>query len=277
MNVPAIHTSHGGMVTTFCGDCRTVLPTLPDAQYDAAFTDPPYPEIDRPYGRVTEADWLDMMDDVIPQIRRVLKPTGSAIIVLQANSEFVGRTRTWLWKFLAKWGDEWGQVQDLYWWNTKAQPSVHCNRRYGLTRPSVKHLVWLGPPDCWRDQDVLLRPVATSTLSDGRRYDGRLKYQPSGGHVRHKRSIGTPVSRGGSTPFNVFSFGNPGSRTHPGSTPLQLTDRFVRFICPVGGTVIDPFAGHGTTGRAAAASGRHAVLIEKESAYCRAIAGGDGP
>ncbi|GEM_PF-2592440 len=37
--------------------------------------------------------------------------------------------------------------------------------------------------------------------------------------------------------------------------------------CPKGGTVIDPFAGSGTTGDVAAELGRNAVLIELNPVY----------
>ncbi len=39
------------------GDCLDVLPDFADASFDAVITDPPYPEISRDYGRMTEADW----------------------------------------------------------------------------------------------------------------------------------------------------------------------------------------------------------------------------
>ena len=42
--------------------------------------------------------------------------------------------------------------------------------------------------------------------------------------------------------------------------------------CPVGGTVLDPFAGTGTTVVAARQTGRSAVGIEIEARYC-AVAG----
>ena len=41
----------------------------------------------------------------------------------------------------------------------------------------------------------------------------------------------------------------------------------VRLICPPGGTVLDPFAGSGTTGVAAMREGCNAILIERETAY----------
>jgi 16S rRNA G966 N2-methylase RsmD len=41
----------------------------------------------------------------------------------------------------------------------------------------------------------------------------------------------------------------------------------VRLVTPPGGTVLDPFAGSGTTGAAALAEGRRVILIEREAEY----------
>ena len=41
--------------------------------------------------------------------------------------------------------------------------------------------------------------------------------------------------------------------------PVALAERFVRWFCPPGGLVLDPFAGSGTTGHAALAHGRRFV------------------
>ena len=47
------------------GDCRQEMKKLADKSIDLILTDPPYPEIDREYGRMTEAEWHGMMREVV--------------------------------------------------------------------------------------------------------------------------------------------------------------------------------------------------------------------
>jgi DNA modification methylase len=54
---------------------------------------------------------------------------------------------------------------------------------------------------------------------------------------------------------------------HPTVKPLDLMQWLVRLVTPPGGTVLDPFAGTGTTGEAAFREGFRAVLIEREPEY----------
>lgn len=54
-------------------------------------------------------------------------------------------------------------------------------------------------------------------------------------------------------------------QAHPTVKPIGLMRWMVRLTCPPGGTVLDPFAGTGTTGHAARAEGFRAVLIEQDA------------
>lgn len=54
---------------------------------------------------------------------------------------------------------------------------------------------------------------------------------------------------------------------HPTVKPVALMRWLVRLVTPPGGTVLDPFAGSGTTGQAAIEEGFRAVLIEQEEEY----------
>lgn len=67
------------------------------------------------------------------------------------------------------------------------------------------------------------------------------------------------------------SFDRIGSK-HPTVKPVDLMRYLVRLITPPGGTVLDCFAGTGTTGAAAWLEGMNAILIEREPEYQADIA-----
>lgn len=54
---------------------------------------------------------------------------------------------------------------------------------------------------------------------------------------------------------------------HPTVKPTDLMRWLVRLVTPPGGTVLDPFAGSGSTGVACIAEGFDAILIEREADY----------
>lgn len=54
---------------------------------------------------------------------------------------------------------------------------------------------------------------------------------------------------------------------HPTVKPVDLIQYLVRLVTPKGGTVLDPFAGTGTTGEAAFREGMQSILIEREAEY----------
>jgi site-specific DNA-methyltransferase (adenine-specific) len=61
--------------------------------------------------------------------------------------------------------------------------------------------------------------------------------------------------------------GDRADSRHPTIKPVDLMRWLVRLITPPGGTVLDPFAGSGTTGEAAMLEGMGAILIEQDAQH----------
>lgn len=261
--------------TLYLGDCLEIMPQILDSSIDAIFADPPYPYIKRAYGYWAEETWLPMMQEVVRQSRRILKPHGSAIFVLQPNSEKAGRIRPWLWKFMTWCCEEWGIIQDSYWWNVVAIPGGMATH-HGLMRSSLKFCLWLGSPDCYRNQEAVLWDEAFSSkarYATVRANNETRKNGPSG-HSYALMTMGDAAERrGGVTPFNVLPIANTdsqnsaGANGHGAGTPLKLVDWWLRYITKPGNIVLDMFNGSGTTGLAALELGRKYIGIEKESDY----------
>jgi site-specific DNA-methyltransferase (adenine-specific) len=54
---------------------------------------------------------------------------------------------------------------------------------------------------------------------------------------------------------------------HPTVKPTELMRYLLKLVTPPGGTVLDPFMGSGSTGKAAALGGFRFIGIEKERPY----------
>ncbi len=88
------------------------------------------------------------------------------------------------------------------------------------------------------------------------------------------RPAGTPMTGFGDEGSAARFFWSPkaskadrADSKHPTVKPVALMRYLCRLVTPPGGTVLDPFAGSGTTGQAALAEGFDAILIEREAEY----------
>lgn len=75
---------------------------------------------------------------------------------------------------------------------------------------------------------------------------------------------------GSAARFYYAAKANKGDRAgsrHPTVKPVALIRHLVRLVTQPGGSVLDPFAGSGTTAAAAQAEGMDATLIEREAEY----------
>lgn len=85
------------------------------------------------------------------------------------------------------------------------------------------------------------------------REKGRSKWNGGGKHGNYVTPVAAPEG-------------------HPTAKPLSIMRDWVNLFSDPGDTVLDPFAGSGTTLRAAVDNGRKAIGIELNEAYCELIA-----
>ena len=225
------------------GDCLDVLRSMPDAHFDAVITDPPYcsggqfrSEIARP---TTEkyGGWSHSPDET-------RKP--SAFYSAFSGDNKDGRV------FLA-WSREW----------------------MGEAFRVAKDGALIALTTDWRQL-----PAVTDMLQfAGWTWRGMLVWdkkigRPVQGRFRNHIEYVVWGSRGGFTgerevyPGSLHSEAPPTSRhrEHITEKPVGLM-KYVMSVLPSGITVLDPFAGSGTTGVACVETGRHFVGIECEPAY----------
>ena len=90
--------------------------------------------------------------------------------------------------------------------------------------------------------------------------------------VAHKRGGKLAWNEEEGAVSNILRFRPEKNDLHPTMKPTSMVEQFLRVHTMPGDLVIDPFAGSGTTGRAAKDMGRKAVLIELEEKYCEIAA-----
>jgi site-specific DNA-methyltransferase (cytosine-N4-specific) len=254
------------------GDCVKTMQRLPAGSIDQLLTSPPYPRIKREYGSWTERTWLTWMRGVVIAASRTLKPSGSMVFVIGPNAHRVGEMAMWPYRFVLDVVDAGlNVVQDAYWIKPNRIPLAAC--AHGLFRDAVEWCVWIGPRDCYRDQKAILWEYSDTMkrlvdLGRRSRLPSNRTYTPSGNSTNRSAMA---VDRGGATPMNIIVSGVAGKEAdgHPAAFPEPLAAFWIKYLCPPGGVVLDPFAGSGTTCATAKRLGRAFVGIERCAAYAR--------
>ncbi|WP_459018021.1 DNA-methyltransferase [Stenotrophomonas sp. PSU_St142] len=226
------------------GDCREVLPGLPAAFADCCITDPPYGD--------TSLAWDSICPGWIEHVARALKPNSS--IWVFGSMRFLAP----VFAEMALHGYRYSQ--DVVW--EKQNGTGFNNDRF---RRVHEHAV-LFYRGSWADVHH-----EAQVTNDARARVVRRKEKPA--HWHGATGSTTYVSEDGGPRLmrSVLHVRNEHSRAiHPTQKPLELLLPLVRYSCPPGGIVLDPFAGSGSTGAAAAIEGRDSVLIEKDPETARA-------
>lgn len=222
----------------YLGDMREVVPTL-NLNVDCIVTDPPYGETSLGWDR-----WPPKWPDVAAGVTGSMWCFGSMRMFLERRDDF----------------RPWRMSQDVVW--EKHNGSGFARDRFKRVHENATHW-YLG---AWSEihHDVPRLPRT-----------GPAKAVKNRTATPHTGAItgGVYVDDGYRLARSVLQFRSMhGRAVHPTEKPVELLDMLIRYSCPPGGTVLDPFAGSGATAVAARAIGRRSVLIEADERYCEVIA-----
>lgn len=220
-------------VSILKGDMQAYLQDMPAESVDCALVDPPYGETSLGWDR-----WVDGWPDMV---RRVVKGSGSMWVF--------GSTRMFF-DHVSEF-DGWQLSQDVVW--EKHNGTGLFNDRFRRVHENALHFYRSDAK--WAD--VYKAPQFTN---DARARVVRKKGRPA----QWIGATGETVYRsedGGPRLMRSVQFvrSEHGRAKHPTQKPLALVEPLLLYACPVGGHVLDPFAGSGTEMRC--------TLIEADPDY----------
>lgn len=246
-----------------CGDALDVLPRLTPASVNCIVTSPPYAQQRRDdYGGVDEAAYPTWLADRLDAARTALTERASVAIVIRPHvrrgelSDYVLRTR------LELRGRGWIECDEWIWDKGSGMPTAPNDR----PRRSWEHILWFAPTRTrpWCDPRANGKPQTQPFKVQGRLFRN--------GYGRHKLRtapyVPHPISRGIDLARIRLGQNITGDDVaHPAPFPPALAAWIIRYVCPPGGRVLDPFAGSGSTGLAALAEGRAFTGVDIHPEY----------
>jgi DNA modification methylase len=297
-------------VQILMGDCREILPTLPDQSVHCCVTSPPYFGL-RDYGHAgqigleaTPDAFVAEMVAVFREVRRVLRDDGTLWLNLgdsyAGSGKYSAGSPSHLWGSkqstnaasaglampipkglkgkdligipwrvaFALQADGWYLRQDIIWSKPNPMPESVTDR---CTKAHEYLFLLSKSPRYFYDAKAIAENAEGTAFKRAQReatadrvYSGGVGHE--GRNDSGKSCIAnSKETRNRRSVWEVTT--QPFSEAHFAAFPPALIEPCILAGCPKGGTVLDPFAGAGTTGMVADRCQRNAILIELNAEY----------
>lgn len=226
-------------IALYLGDMREILPAL-NVHVDCVVTDPPYAETSLAWDR-----WPDGWTALAATVTSSMWCFGSMRMFLDRRDEFEG----------------WRLSQDVIW--EKANGTGFATDRFKRVHEVATH--W------YRGDWRAVHHDAPRVAYTGPDKHARARYDNRAAHAGAIKAAtyeddGTRLMR------SVIKVKSVRGGIHETEKPLGIIDPLIRYACPPGGLVVDPFAGSGSTLDAARQAGCRAIGIEAHEPYAEAAA-----
>jgi site-specific DNA-methyltransferase (adenine-specific) len=249
------------------GDCLEVLQQLPDASVDFIITSPPYADQrKKTYGGIHPDHYVEWFMPRAAELKRVLHPKGSFILNIKERVHN-GERHTYVLELIQAMRQQgWLWTEEYMWHKRNCYPGKWPNR----FRDAWERLLhFTKQKDFYMYQDTVRVPMGDWAKQ-------RLKNLSETDKTRDESKVGSGFGKNISNwvdkdlayPTNVLHLSTECSnKSHSAAFPEALPDWFIRLFTVAGDTVLDPFAGSGSTLKAATRLQRKAIGIEINEAY----------
>lgn len=253
------------------GDCTEKLKDLESNSIDLIFTSPPYADSRKStYGGIHPDKYTEWFLPITKELLRVLKPDGT--FVLNIKEKVVnGERHTYVLETILKMREQgWLWTEEFIWHKKNSYPGKWPNR----FRDSWERLLQFNKNTKFNMyQESVMVPVGDwskkrlQNLSETDKTRDNSKVGSGFG-----KNISNWINRDMVYPTNVLHLATEcNNKNHSAAFPDELPEWFIKLFTKEGDTVLDPFAGSGTTLVVAKKMLRNAVGIEILPEYCDQI------
>jgi len=246
----------------YLGDSKEVLKQIPNDSVDLIFTSPPYADQRKTtYGGIHPDKYVDWFIPITEQLLRVLKPTGTFVLNIKEKAVNGERSIYVMELILAMRKQGWLWTEEFIWHKKNCYPGKWPNR----FRDAWERLLQFNKNKKFNMyQEEVMIPVgdwAKSRLKNLSETD-KLRDESKAGSGFGK-NISNWIDRDKAYPSNVLHMATEcGNKNHSAAFPKALPKWFIKLFTKEYDVVLDPFAGSGTTNKAAQMMNRNSIGIE---------------
>jgi len=243
------------------GDCLDIMPTLADKSIDLTVTSPPYDNLREYNGSLV---WnFEIFQKIAKELYRVTKDGGVVVwVVGDETKQFCESLSSFKQAIYFVEGAGFKLLDTMIYHKANYAPAYPSIKRYANTFEYM-FVFAKGKPKTFN-------PIQHEKVIKD--YKGKVSYfrQADGSQVKKVIDCNRET-KDAENVWTICPTKASGAGNHPAVFPEQLATDHILSWSNEGDTVLDPFAGSGTTGVACLNTVRKFILIEKDASYCEII------